>query len=375
MLARVSLATGAEITTHQTFVEPDGGGKAPLGKQARLFAAGGKTIGGGVWFGEADSNREFIVAEGIESTLSAMRIFDVTAGCAALSEIGIRRLTLPSTARQVRIFADHDELGQGLAAARRGRTALAWQRAARSLAGVDLAQGRGGRQRRLVEKAKSMSDAEPVPTVPLYHGGTGPERDAFLKRISELQRFDEQGARAIVADVVKAGFSDLAVETLIKPLVESLGVSIPAARKFWKDAARAARDAAAAEAVRRVAEQRVETERESVEQRQAAAADERDRLWSSCREIAESPTLLADMEKLVHELGVVGEGPSIRGAYLTASSRLCRRELHCACCGEARRPGARNFLVSKGAQADPRRRRHPYIERQSAEPRLLWRRR
>jgi putative DNA primase/helicase len=48
MLARVSLATGAEIATHQTFVEPDGSGKAPLGKQARLFAAGGRTVGGGV---------------------------------------------------------------------------------------------------------------------------------------------------------------------------------------------------------------------------------------------------------------------------------------------------------------------------------------
>ena len=73
MLARVSLATGAEIATHHTFVEPDGSGKAPLGKQARLFAAGGRILGGGVWFGEAESNREFIVAEGIESTLSAMR--------------------------------------------------------------------------------------------------------------------------------------------------------------------------------------------------------------------------------------------------------------------------------------------------------------
>jgi putative DNA primase/helicase len=130
MLARVSLPSGAEITTHQTFVRHDGSGKAPLGKQSRLFAAGGKTIGGGVWFGEADSNREFIVAEGIESTLSAMRIFDVTAGCAALSEIGIRRLILPSSARRVRIFADHDELGQGLAAAREaGRRWLAEGRA------------------------------------------------------------------------------------------------------------------------------------------------------------------------------------------------------------------------------------------------------
>ena len=52
-------------------------------------------MGGGVWFGDADPAHEFIVAEGIESTLSAMRIFGVTAGCAALSEGGVRRLILP----------------------------------------------------------------------------------------------------------------------------------------------------------------------------------------------------------------------------------------------------------------------------------------
>ena len=118
MLARVSLASGAEITTHQTFVRHDGSGKAPLGKQSRLFAAGGKTIGGGVWFGAADPDREFIVGEGIESTLSAMRIFRVSAGCAALSAFGIRTLVLPPQARRVRISTDHDRLGQGLEAAR-----------------------------------------------------------------------------------------------------------------------------------------------------------------------------------------------------------------------------------------------------------------
>ena len=135
-------------------------------------------------------------------------------------------------------------------------------------------------------------------------------------------------------------------------MAEALGVSIPAARKFWKDAASAAREAAAAEAVRRADEQRAESERESVEQRQAAAADERDRLWSSCREIAESPTLLADMEKLVHELGVVGEGTSIRGAYLAASSRLCRRNALCLLRRGAA-AGGKNFLVSKALRLIP----------------------
>ena len=95
MVARVALATGEDITSHMTFVEPDGSGKAEIQKP-RLFPAGGKTIGGGVWFGTPDPEREFIVAEGIESTLSAMRIYSVTAGCAALSEGGVRRL--PPTA-------------------------------------------------------------------------------------------------------------------------------------------------------------------------------------------------------------------------------------------------------------------------------------
>jgi hypothetical protein len=83
-----------------------------------------------VWFGEADPRREFVVAEGIESLLSAMRIFGVAAGCAALSEIGVRRLALPLGARRVRIFADHDPLGQGVAAAHEaGRRWLAEGRA------------------------------------------------------------------------------------------------------------------------------------------------------------------------------------------------------------------------------------------------------
>jgi hypothetical protein len=124
MVARVSLVTGVDLTTHQTFLKPDGSGKAPLGEKARLFAAGGRTVGGGVWFGGfADPMSEFIVAEGIESLLSALRIFNAFAGCAALSELGVRRLILPPEVRRVRIFADNDELGKGLVAARE-----AWRR-------------------------------------------------------------------------------------------------------------------------------------------------------------------------------------------------------------------------------------------------------
>ena len=57
---------------------------------------------------------------------SGMRIFNCAYGVAALSALGISRLILPPAARRVRIFADHDELGQGLSAAREaGRRWLA----------------------------------------------------------------------------------------------------------------------------------------------------------------------------------------------------------------------------------------------------------
>ena len=131
MVTRVALADGTDCTSHMTFVEPDGSGKAPIEKE-RLFSAGGRTKGGGVWFGTADQSHEFVIAEGVESLLSALRIFGVTAGCAALSEGGIRTLILPPEARRVRVFCDHDELQQSLSATR--EAARRWRAEGRSVA-------------------------------------------------------------------------------------------------------------------------------------------------------------------------------------------------------------------------------------------------
>jgi putative DNA primase/helicase len=118
MVALVRHADGTELCAHQTFLEEDGGAKARiLGDKARLFPKGGHVAGGGVWFGVVDPTREFIVAEGIESLLSALRLLNAPAGCAALSAGGIQRLILPPGARRVRVFADNDPLNQGIAAA------------------------------------------------------------------------------------------------------------------------------------------------------------------------------------------------------------------------------------------------------------------
>ena len=136
------------------------------------------------------------------------------------------------------------------------------------------------------------------------------------------------------------------IETLIKPLADALGVSVPAARKFWKDVASEARDAADAEAAKASAEERERIWREINERRQRETAEEHERLWSSCKEIAESPTLLADMEKIARRLGLVGEGASLRGAYLTASSRLNKESAICLLRRGAP-AGGKNFLIDK----------------------------
>jgi putative DNA primase/helicase len=130
-VALIALADGAPLGSHMTFIARDGASKAPVDRP-RLFAAGGKTIGGGIWFGKADPEREFIVAEGVESCLSGMRLSRVEAGCAALSELGIRKLILPDEARKVRIWADHDVAGQGLRAAR--EAARRWKSEGREVA-------------------------------------------------------------------------------------------------------------------------------------------------------------------------------------------------------------------------------------------------
>ena len=186
--------------------------------------------------------------------------------------------------------------------------------------------------------------------IPSGYGGTAgtvSKRDAFLKRISNLREFDEEGARAIIGDAIKEGLPSLISDSLIRPLAEALGVKESAIKKFWKDVdgkVRVTEDS--------TAEDRARLKREDAEQRKREIEAERARLWPSCKDIAQSPTLLADMEAVVHKLGVVGEGAAIRGAYLTASSRL-----NCTSAISLLRRGAasagKNFLIAKTLELIP----------------------
>ena len=84
---------------------------------------------------------------------------------------------------------------------------------------------------------------------------------------------------------------------------------------------------------------------ERARHRELEIAVERERLGRSCKEIAESLRLLADVEEMVRRHGVVGESGAIRGTYLTASSRLNSASAICLLRRGAP-AGGKNFLIS-----------------------------
>ena len=116
MLAKVMLHDGTDITSHQTFIEPDGSGKAEIEKP-RLSPQAARRSAAGYGSARRILSTNSLSPKALKLLLSALRIFGVTAGCAALSAGGVCNLILPPEERLLRIFADHDELGQVCSAA------------------------------------------------------------------------------------------------------------------------------------------------------------------------------------------------------------------------------------------------------------------
>jgi len=90
---------------HRTFLRPDGLGKADVTPPKMTL---GPCAGGAVRL--APHGPKLLVAEGIETTLSAMLASGLP-GWAALSTGGLRSLTLPPDAAEIIIAADHDPPG------------------------------------------------------------------------------------------------------------------------------------------------------------------------------------------------------------------------------------------------------------------------
>ena len=68
--------------------------------------------GAAVWIGAPQTDSEFVVAEALETLLSAMLVLGIRCGAAVLGP-DLSELVLPNTATCVRIAADNDETGRG----------------------------------------------------------------------------------------------------------------------------------------------------------------------------------------------------------------------------------------------------------------------
>jgi phage/plasmid primase-like uncharacterized protein len=111
MLAPVVNVSGEQTGLHMTFLRHDGGGKVALPKEYQRECRG-VIHGGAIRLGDHDPDCELIVAEGIETTFSAMQFFG-RVGWAAVSAGGLKTLELPSKVRRVIIAADNDVSGAG----------------------------------------------------------------------------------------------------------------------------------------------------------------------------------------------------------------------------------------------------------------------
>jgi putative DNA primase/helicase len=125
---------GAPIGIHRTFLAHDGKEKAPIEPSKMML---GPCRGGAVRL--AESGDLLMVAEGIESALSAMQATGKPAW-AALSTSGLRALDLPCSVRDVIVLADGDEPGEAAAqdCARRWKREGRRVRIARPPQGIDF---------------------------------------------------------------------------------------------------------------------------------------------------------------------------------------------------------------------------------------------
>jgi hypothetical protein len=112
LVALVQDAHGAPTGVHRTWISADGSGKANLEPVRKALSA---TTGHAVHLGEP--NNQLLVAEGVETTLSAVQLWGTSdfAGWAALSAPGLAALIVPQSVTRVLIASDDDAAGRDAA--------------------------------------------------------------------------------------------------------------------------------------------------------------------------------------------------------------------------------------------------------------------
>jgi hypothetical protein len=113
--------TGRPVGLHRTYLLPDGSGKAPVVIRGDRMLKPKMIIG--TWgvvrlVPDDDVGRALGIAEGIENALTAMQLIGWGPTWAAGSQDGIKNLPVMPFIEAVTIFADADDSGVGLTAAR-----------------------------------------------------------------------------------------------------------------------------------------------------------------------------------------------------------------------------------------------------------------
>jgi hypothetical protein len=111
MLAPVVNAAVEQTGVHMTYLRPDGRGKADLPKEYQRECRG-VIHGGAIRLMEHDPDAELVIAEGVETSLAASEIFDLSAWSAVYAG-GLKTVELPREARRILIAADNDVSGVG----------------------------------------------------------------------------------------------------------------------------------------------------------------------------------------------------------------------------------------------------------------------
>ena len=112
MLAMVHDLTGKPVTIHRTYIAPDGSGKAPVEKPRKVACRHGRSPHVRL----APVMPIMGIAEGIESALSAMKLFR-TPTWSVLSTYGIETFEPLAEIERLIVFADNDANGTGQKAA------------------------------------------------------------------------------------------------------------------------------------------------------------------------------------------------------------------------------------------------------------------
>jgi hypothetical protein len=120
MLAPILDVSGEQIGVHMTYLRPDGSGKADLSPKKLQRETRGAVSGGAIRLIPFNPEVELVLAEGLETALSAAEIFGLPAWSVIYAG-GLKTVELPPEVKRILIAADHDEAGRQCALAARSR--------------------------------------------------------------------------------------------------------------------------------------------------------------------------------------------------------------------------------------------------------------